>query len=96
MSDIGPKDIQGVVDSTAGVWVALVAGLTGMLSMIGGFVFKDQNCRLKAIEVCNVDIRDSLSHMATRDDVNNIHKKIDALTSENTARIIDILRDSKQ
>ena len=95
MSDIDPQEFQKAVESTPGIWAAMVTGLTGLLAAVGGFVFKDQNVRLKAIERCQIDIKDGFSKMATRNDVNDIHKKIDQLTSDNTARIIDILKNSK-
>ena len=92
MSDIDPHHVQQAAEQAPGIWSMLATGLAGAMATVGGFIFKDQNVRLKAIESCHIDMIRRFGGMATKQDIKDIHKKIERLSSDNTDRIIDIIK----
>ena len=90
MADINTID---VINSSVGFMSALVSSLFGALMMFGGFLFKDQNKRLKDLENQNKEIIRGFSEMATKQDIKNTNDKIDKLYNQNTDRIIELIKD---
>ena len=85
MSDIpDPHHVQQAAEQAPGIWSMLATGLAAAMAGVAGFVFKDQNQRVKAVEIC-------IQRMATKQDIKDIHKKIENLSKENTDRIISII-----
>ncbi len=92
MSDIDPQQIQHATEATTGFMGGIAAALTTALAAIGGFIFKDQNQRLKTVERTHTEIK---TNMATRSDIEEIYKKIDKNHEKTIDRIIEIVREGK-
>ena len=84
MSDIDPHHVQQAAEQATGVWQWLAAAMAATLGVAGRFMLKDQNTRLKTVEECQ-------RLMATKEDIKDVHKKIENLSRENTDRIISII-----
>ena len=96
MSDVpDPHHVQVAAEASTGAWSVLTTGLAGVMATVAGFVFKDFNQRLKSGEKCHIEIVEKLAGMATKQDIKDIHKKIDNLSRENTDRIISIIESQK-
>ena len=93
MSDIDPHQVQQAAENAPGVWQVLTSGLAAALGVVGGFVFKDQNQRLKSIESTHTEI---VSNMATKDDIKNIYDKMNKNHEKTIDRIIEVVRDVKK
>ena len=95
MSDLDPTQLKHAAESAPGLWNVLVTGLAGATATVAGLMFKDVNKRVKGVELSYIDIIEKLSEKATKQDIKDIHHKIENLSRENTDRIIKIIEGQK-
>jgi len=87
---IDPNDVHHA--TSTGTLSAVSAGLATTLGAIGGFVFREQNKRLTALEQARIDLG---AKMATKDDIELIYEKVNHNHEVTINRIVEIIRDGR-